>query len=178
MNKLSILGWVFTGSLVAAVGGPAAMVPVYGTLPMTQVPPSLRQELAGSDILTASRWDLERSVRLASSAVGYSIRFGVASWYDGPTQITANGEAFQPDGLTAASRTLPFDTRVRVTNLRNGLSVVVRINDRGPYVDGRAIDLTPEAADELGMLQKGLAPVSIEILENDVGFAADRTDGD
>ncbi|MGH7224230.1 MAG: septal ring lytic transglycosylase RlpA family protein, partial [Gemmataceae bacterium] len=111
------------------------------------------------------------------SANDHKLNVGVASWYDGPTQFTASGEMFHPNGLTAASRTLPFDTRVRVTNLRNGRSVVVRINDRGPYVRGRAIDLTPRAAAKLGMLRKGLAPVSIEIVENDIPIAADRADG-
>ena len=96
------------------------------------------------------------------------LRMGVASWYGGPMfHQTANGEPFQPNTMAAASRTLPFNTRVRVTNLRNGRSVIVRINDRGPYVRGRTIDLTPEAAAKLDMKQKGLAPVSIEIVRND-----------
>ena len=96
------------------------------------------------------------------------LRMGVASWYGGPMfHQTANGEPFQPNTMAAASRTLPFNTHVRVTNLRNGRSVIVRINDRGPYVRGRTIDLTPKAAAKLDMKQKGLAPVSIEIVRND-----------
>lgn len=96
------------------------------------------------------------------------LRMGVASWYGGPVfHQTANGEPFRPDTMAAASRTLPFNTHVRVTNLRNGRSVVVRINDRGPYVRGRVIDLTPKAAAKLDMTEKGLAPVSIEIVRND-----------
>src|SRR5215469_13892894 len=76
-----------------------------------------------------------------------NLRMGVASWYAGPMfHQTANGEQFEPDRLAAASRSLPFNTRVRVTNLRNGRSVIVRINDRGPYIPGRVIDLTPKAA--------------------------------
>lgn len=98
----------------------------------------------------------------------HKLRMGIASWYGGPVfHQTANGEPFQPYTLAAASRSLPFNTRVRVTNLRNGRSVVVRINDRGPYVPGRIIDLTPEAAARLDITEKGVAPVYIEIVRND-----------
>ena len=82
---------------------------------------------------------------------------GVASYY-GP-RLTANGEEFDPSKMTAAHRTLPFGTMVKVTNLRNGRSVTVRINDRGPFVGKRVIDLTPAAAEALGF--DGLAPVEI-----------------
>ena len=84
---------------------------------------------------------------------------GIASVYAYSGQRTASGERAQPHGLTAAHRTLPFGTRVRVTNKRNGRSVVVRINDRGPFVRGRVIDLTPAAAQALGF--SGLASVSV-----------------
>ena len=75
---------------------------------------------------------------------------GVASWY-GSGRRTANGEPFNPNGLTAAHRTLPFGTHVRVTNHKNGRSVIVRINDRGPFVRGRSIDLAKGAARAIGM---------------------------
>jgi rare lipoprotein A len=75
---------------------------------------------------------------------------------------TANGEAFSPEKLTAAHRTLPFGTMVRVTNLRNGRTVIVRINDRGPFTKGRVIDLTPAAARELQF--SGLAPVTLDVV--------------
>jgi rare lipoprotein A len=75
---------------------------------------------------------------------------------------TASGEASRPDGLTAAHRTLPFGTMVRVTNRRNGRSIMVRINDRGPFTRGRVIDVTPAAAHQLGF--SGLAPVSLDIV--------------
>lgn len=84
---------------------------------------------------------------------------GIASVYVYSGQRTASGERVRPDGLTAAHRTLPFGTRVRVTNKSNGRSVVVRINDRGPFVRGRVIDLTPAAARALGF--NGLAHVTI-----------------
>jgi len=88
---------------------------------------------------------------------------GVASWYgqEFAGRTTANGEIFDPLLLTAAHRTLPFGTRVRVTNLANGRRVVVRINDRGPFKKGRVIDLTPAAARVLGF--DGLAPVLLSL---------------
>ncbi|MFB2967816.1 septal ring lytic transglycosylase RlpA family protein [Aerosakkonema sp. BLCC-F183] len=91
---------------------------------------------------------------------------GLASWY-GPGfhgRRSANGEIYNQNALTAAHRTLPFGTQVRVTNLNNGLSVVVRINDRGPYAGRRIIDLSAAAARVLGMMQTGVAPVSLEVL--------------
>ena len=92
--------------------------------------------------------------------VAVSAQSGVASVYSGG--LTANGEHASPGGLTAAHRTLPFGTRVLVTNQRTGRSVVVRINDRGPFVRGRIIDLTPAGAHALGF--SGLAPVTLTVL--------------
>lgn len=91
---------------------------------------------------------------------------GMASWY-GPGfhgRSSANGERFNQYAMTAAHKSLPFGTRVRVTNLNNGLSVVVRINDRGPYVRSRVIDLSAGAAQQIGMMSTGTAPVKLEIL--------------
>jgi rare lipoprotein A len=84
---------------------------------------------------------------------------GIASVYAYSGEKTANGERANPAGLTAAHKTLPFGTKVRVTNQRNGKSVVVRINDRGPFVRGRVIDLTPAGARALGF--SGLTPVTL-----------------
>jgi len=84
---------------------------------------------------------------------------GIASVYAYSGERTASGERAQPTGFTAAHRTLPFGTRVRVTNKTNGRTVVVRINDRGPFVRGRVIDLTPAAAHALGF--SGLAHVTL-----------------
>lgn len=79
-------------------------------------------------------------------------------------RTTASGEAYDPDAMTAAHRSLPFGTRVRVTRLSTGESVVVRINDRGPFVRGRIIDLSHAAARELAMLREGVVPVMIEVV--------------
>jgi rare lipoprotein A len=91
---------------------------------------------------------------------------GIASWY-GPTfygKQTANGELYDGDGLTAAHRTLPMPVNVRVTNLDNGKSVVVRVNDRGPYAKGRIIDVSKRAAELLGFYAKGTARVRVTYL--------------
>ncbi|OIN09204.1 septal ring lytic transglycosylase RlpA family protein [Oceanisphaera psychrotolerans] len=92
---------------------------------------------------------------------------GMASYYGARHhgRKTASGERFNKDALTAAHRTLPFGTRVRVTNLNNRKSVIVRINDRGPYARGRIIDLSEQAARELNMIRQGVARVELERLE-------------
>ena len=97
----------------------------------------------------------------APAMAGGAVGSGLASWY-GPGfhgRRTASGEAFNAGALTAAHRSLPFGTRVRVVNKRNGRSVVVRINDRGPYGHGRVIDLSRAAARAIGIA--GLTPVSL-----------------
>jgi rare lipoprotein A len=104
---------------------------------------------------------LSLAVVLASMAIcSAHAESGRAAFYGGGR--TASGEVTGPNGLTAAHRTLPFGTRVRVTNSRNGKSVVVRIVDRGPYGRGRIIDLSRAAARELDMIRAGTAMVSIE----------------
>lgn len=89
---------------------------------------------------------------------------GWASYYKHGKR-TANGEAFNPNGLTAAHRTLPFGTKVRVKNERTGKSVIVRINDRGPFVKDRIIDLSLGAASQVGLVQSGVDRVSIEVVK-------------
>ena len=91
---------------------------------------------------------------------------GKASWY-GPGfhgRFTANGERYNQYALTAAHRSLPFGTRVRVTNMNNGRSVVVRINDRGPFIRGRVIDLSTAAASNIGMIHHGVVPVRVQVI--------------
>ncbi|NEP40706.1 MAG: septal ring lytic transglycosylase RlpA family protein [Okeania sp. SIO2G4] len=93
---------------------------------------------------------------------------GWASWY-GPGfhgNLSASGERYNQYAMTAAHKTLPFGTKVRVTNLNNGSSVVVRINDRGPFIRGRVIDLSAAAARILGMIHSGVAPVKVEVIDS------------
>lgn len=104
----------------------------------------------------------KRSVVSSGSYSGGSSG-GMASYYWQGTQ-TASGARFNPSGMTAAHRTLPFGTRVLVTNRNNGRSVTVTINDRGPFIKGRVIDLSRGAAGVIGMTGSGVAPVSITVL--------------
>lgn len=89
---------------------------------------------------------------------------GMASFYS-QGQQTANGENFDPHELTAAHPTLPFGTRLRVTNVATGRSVTVRVNDRGPYVPGRIVDVSHSAADALGMVGSGVAKVKLDVVQ-------------
>lgn len=95
---------------------------------------------------------------------------GLASWYGGRFQgrTTASGEIFDTNQMTAAHKTLPFGTKVRVTEVESGRSVVVRINDRGPYAEGRVIDLSRAAALEIGLVAKGIAPVRVTLQDSPV----------
>ena len=98
----------------------------------------------------------EASTRMASR--------GVASFYSEDTE-TASGEKFDARELTAAHPTLPFGTRLRVTDVNTGRSVTVRVNDRGPYVSGRIVDVSSSAAAELGMVGKGIANVRLDVVQ-------------
>jgi rare lipoprotein A len=92
---------------------------------------------------------------------------GKATYYGSQytsTRRTANGEVFDKDAYTAAHKTLPFGTIVKVTNLNNKKAVTVRITDRGPFIEGRVIDLTPVAARDIDMLNAGVVPVTVEIV--------------
>ena len=88
---------------------------------------------------------------------------GGASWY-ALTSKTASGERMNPSNLTAAHRSLRFGTKVKVTNARNGKAVVVRINDRGPFIKGRVLDLSKAAAKNIGMVSSGTAKVCYEVM--------------
>jgi rare lipoprotein A len=90
---------------------------------------------------------------------------GIASWYGGRWhgRKTANGERYDQNSMTAAHKKLPFNTRVRVTNLRTGKSCIVRINNRGPYIRGRVIDLSVAAAKKIGSHSGGLSRVKLEV---------------
>ena len=101
---------------------------------------------------------------------------GVASWY-GPGfhgRRSASGEVYNQNAMTAAHRNLPFGTNVQVTNLNNGRSVIVRITDRGPFVRGRVIDLSAAAARVLGVMQSGVAPVQLNVLDNSQPVMSDN----
>ena len=112
---------------------------------------------------STSRRTRTRVASLGSTGAGRSAGSGIASYY-WQGQQTASGARFNPSAMTAAHRSLPFGTKVRVTNRRNGRSVVVTINDRGPFIRGRVIDISRGAAQVIGMTGAGLAPVSLDVL--------------
>lgn len=110
--------------------------------------------------------DLQQTIPLNQQTIVANSFGGKASWY-GPGfhgRLTANGERYNQNAMTAAHPSLRFGTKVKVTNLNNGRSVVVRINDRGPYAGGRVIDLSAAAARSLNMINSGVAPVQVTIL--------------
>ena len=90
--------------------------------------------------------------------------YGFASFY-GHQSRTASGEKFNPQELTAAHRTLPFGTKVRVTDVATGRSVTVRVNDRGPFIPGRVVDISSSAAETLGISGRGVAKVKLDVVE-------------
>ncbi|MEL6616692.1 MAG: septal ring lytic transglycosylase RlpA family protein [Bacteroidota bacterium] len=106
-----------------------------------------------------------------SPEAGTTVDVGQASYYGDELagNPTASGERFDPDGLTAAHRTLPLGSRVRVVNEHTGESVVVRVNDRGPFAHGRVLDVSERAAREIGMLRRGTARVRVELLPRKKG---------
>jgi rare lipoprotein A len=126
-----------------------------------------------SPIFKGMKWLIPVIFLLAAAALSADPELdGVASWYGGKFhgRLTSSGEVFDTNDMTAAHRTLPFGTLVKVTNLENGMSATVKINDRGPFVDGRIIDLSRAAADQLNMLGTGIARVSLDI----VGYATEK----
>jgi len=109
---------------------------------------------------------LGKTYRVLEKADGYS-ETGIASWYgeDFHGKTTSNGEKYDMFGRTCAHKTLPLGTKVRIKNLENGLETQARINDRGPFVEGRIVDLTLTIAKELGMAEKGIAMVRVQPLD-------------
>jgi rare lipoprotein A len=94
------------------------------------------------------------------------VQTGIASYYHDSLHgnPTASGQIYDKNKLSAAHKTLPLGSRVRVTDKRTGKSIVVRVNDRGPFIKGRIIDLSRRAAKELGIIQRGITPVQVEVL--------------
>ena len=109
---------------------------------------------------TLTTLGLTAAIAAGASAAQANTQTGIASWYQMGSR-TANGETYNPDGLTAAHRTLPFGTMVQVKNLSNGRTVRLRINDRGPFVGGRIIDVSRGGARQLGLMGPGTAPVLV-----------------
>ena len=138
-----------------------------GVMSDDDVRPTARSRRASRGVAAAEAREERRSrsgrVTTTSYSDGGGGSSGIASYYWQPQRV-ASGGWFNPNAMTAAHKTLPFGTRVRVTNVNTGRSAVVTINDRGPYVAGRVIDLSKAAAGSVGMIGSGLARVRMEVL--------------
>jgi rare lipoprotein A len=175
MQNLHAAKFLFSSALLCIATAASTVAPTVAqentepqqqlsALAETTAPSSLDLELPGLDSPLPLKLRAP-SVRVFPRILASSQ--GEASWY-GPGFFgnrTANGEVFRPGSLTAAHRSLPFGTKVRVTNLWNGRSAVVRINDRGPFHGARVIDLAHGAAHELGLIASGTARVKLEVLQ-------------
>jgi len=152
---------VATAASLAACAQSSAVRQARWTSPTKQAdigfrPQVQRAERAPESVVRVRHAELSPpSTRSASS--------GLASYYS-EGQKTASGERFNPSELTAAHRSLPFGTRLQVTNVKTGRSVVVRVNDRGPFVGGRVVDVSYSAAQALGMVNSGVAPVKVDVV--------------
>ncbi len=155
-----------SASTAGAVAATVAVVTVHHMRTVPVEPLAVAKPLAPSPQVFAKTAPKPKHHLLADAMHMHPMR-GLASWYGSVLHghRTASGEIFQEAELTAAHRTLPFGTLVRVTDLRSLRSVVVRINDRGVLAPDRVIDLSSAAAEELGILRAGVANVKLEILE-------------
>jgi len=149
---------LFTAAVILSLAAPAnAASPAA-----TQMPKS------SFDGVQNTNWDPTSVDRIESLQANLASTYGTASWYGVPDGFhgrrTASGEIFNAYGLSAAHKSLPFGTKVKVTNLNNSKSVIVKITDDGPHIPGRVIDLSQGAAAKIGMLSSGTAPVRLQIL--------------
>jgi len=144
----------------------------FGTIGATLLAPVETQAISVStfvgDFPENNKWETQFKQNSPQYSVPLArVYYGQASWY-GPGFFgnqTASGSIYRPGTMTAAHRSLPFGTKVRVTNLNNGRSRIVTINDRGPFIGGRIIDLGDGAASSLGVKSSGVVPVRLEVLD-------------
>ena len=132
---------------------------VMGCAVAAMVALSARSEARPSNYIAFAKYNAPKSISAVSE-------IGVASWYGDDFQgnPTASGEVFDMNELTAANRDLPLGTRIKVTNLRNKRSLVLRVNDRGPFIPGRFLDVSKSAAERLGFVSTGLALVEMKVV--------------
>src|SRR5262249_9530594 len=173
------MGWsrlsrlLVTAACLLALAGCASRRPIVGSQPPPAQPtatPAATEEAAkrSTDVPEGPvkpAGSAKRNKPSVSAPAGY-VEEGNASWYGNPFhgRRASNGEIYDMNKLTAAHRTLPFETVVRVTNLSNGKSTTVRITDRGPFVENRIIDLSKAAAEEIESIGPGVVPVRVEVI--------------
>ena len=156
-NAFRLLAVALTAATLAACAQPAVV---------TDKPGSFADRQASPEPTRKSSFVRNRQVAAVSSkpAAGtQDASHGIASFYNDTK--TASGEKFDANELTAAHRTLPFGTRLRITHAATGRSVTVRVNDRGPFVPGRVVDVSPSAAEKLGMVKSGVAKVKVDVVQ-------------
>ena len=179
VGKGVVMGVVGVGKLVYVVGGftfKVVMAPM--SWPLTNEEIETIDSLPPKEAIRQGRVKRSPYVVKGKRYVPMSIKEartyrekGIASWYGAETRrqkgghMTANGEAFDPNGLSAAHKHLPLPVHVRVTNLENRRSIIVRVNDRGPFIEGRIIDLSAGAARRLGFYKRGTVRVLVETVE-------------
>jgi peptidoglycan lytic transglycosylase len=157
---------------VLAVAGATAMLAACTQTAMVDQKPALALRAPATQPARMVSSVVRRPVAVARRHTPFTPRkhasatnaHGLASFYAHGSR-TANGEKFDPDKLTAAHRTLPFGTRLKVTDLSTGRSVTVRVNDRGPFIPGRIVDVSHSAAESLGMTGRGLAKVKLDVVD-------------
>jgi rare lipoprotein A len=154
-----------SGERPAAMAAPKGDKQKLATLALK----SDREQLASATSAVTVRPEIFSAKQLVARAADKEVKlrdatYGLASFY-GSGSRTANGERFNPRDMTAAHRHLPFGTRVRVTELSSGRSVTVRINDRGPFIPGRIVDVSHSAAERLGIVGRGIAKVKVDVVQ-------------
>jgi peptidoglycan lytic transglycosylase len=159
-NTARLLAVAVAAATLAACAQPAAITDKAGSLGVSRQAANEPTRKAFSSRHAAARQQAASSAKSETPDASY----GLASFY-GHESRTASGEKFDASELTAAHRTLPFGTRVRVTNVATGRSVTVRINDRGPYVPGRVVDVSHSAAESLGIVKQGVAKVKLDVVQ-------------
>lgn len=167
-----LLALMLAFSLTACAQAPETAVVVVAEEPPIIGPPQPRPKL--SSIKARTHYKIGAPYRIKGTLYNPAVDYaydteGEASWY-GPGfhgKLTANGDIYDQDALTAAHPTLPLPSMVRVTNLDNGRSLVLKLNDRGPFMNGRIIDVSRKAAKLLGFFKAGMAKVRVEILEKE-----------
>ena len=157
-NAFRLLAVALTAATLAACAQPVVVTDKPGSI--------AADRQASPEPTRKSSFVRNRQVAAVSSkpAAGtQDASHGIASFYNGTK--TASGEKFDAKELTAAHRTLPFGTRLRITHAATGRSVTVRVNDRGPFVPGRVVDVSPLAAEQLGMVKSGVAKVKVDVVQ-------------
>ena len=147
-----------------AVALTAATVAACAQAPVVANKPSSFDTGRHASVATKKRTPAAEDKTDPQNAEAAGGSYGLASFY-GHQSRTASGEKFNPHELTAAHRTLPFGTRVRVTDVSTGRSVTVRVNDRGPFVPGRVVDISSSAAETLGISGRGVAKVKLDVVD-------------